>query len=299
MDEHFYKRILESICEGIYYIDNKRIIKFWNKGAEKITGFTYDEVINKHCHINILKHIDDKGNELCFGGCPLCNTIEDGQRRKMQIYLQHKNGHRVPVEIYTIPIYDKGKIVGGVEMFTDITEKKQVFTRIKELEELEKLTMKDYLTNLPNRRYLERYLESKLSEYKNMGIEFGIAFIDVDNFKKVNDTYGHDMGDKVLKMLSCTYTNSLRKSDIVGRWGGEEFIVIFVGIDEKRLPIITEKIRMLAEKSSIRMDNDLKVTISIGATMIKKDDTIGTLIKRADELMYHSKKKGKNRVTIG
>lgn len=160
--------------------------------------------------------------------------------------------------------------------------------------------MHDQLTGIPNRRYAESFLNSRVNEYNDLGIEFGLIFADIDNFGNFNNQYGHELGDKVLKVVSSTLLNATRKNDLVGRWGGEEFLIILPGINESELTKISEKIRMLVENSILRENsNSLQVTISIGATMIRSGDNSHSVVNRADELMYQSKQKGKNRSTFG
>ena len=133
-----------------------------------------------------------------------------------------------------------------------------------------------------------------------MSTPFGIAFIDIDDFKLINDTYGHPVGDMVLKILAETIQNNFRKHDFLGRWGGEEFIIVFSDVNSDGLLDAAEKIRKLISTSSLRLkEENLRVTVSIGATIILANDTPETIISRADRLMYTSKKNGKNTVTIG
>ena len=288
--------LLDELFEGAYCVDLNRVITLWNKGAEEITGFTAAEVIGKHCYDNILEHVDQSGRQLCYDGCPLHQTLEDGIIRKSDIFLQHKAGHRIPVSIKTIPLYDKEEIKESLEFMVRTSS----INLEDEAEKYKSLAMKDHLTGLPNRRYIDTYLDLKMKEYKTFDLPFGIAFIDIDHFKVVNDTYGHDVGDEVLKMLARTYVNSTRGNDLIGRWGGEEFLAVFTNCQENVLASLINKIRMLVEHSTIKInDTELNVTISIGATMIKPDDTLESIIKRADTLMYKSKEDGRNKCTLG
>ncbi len=124
--------------------------------------------------------------------------------------------------------------------------------------------------------------------------------MDIDHFKKVNDTYGHDIGDEVLKFVANTFVTNSRPFDSYGRWGGEEFIGIIRNITCEGLEHIGNRLRLLVENSYILHENKkLQVTISIGATLVKDDDTIESLVKRADILLYQSKAAGRNRLTIG
>ncbi len=293
--EEFYKSLLQNIYEGVYFVDKDRRITFWNKGAERITGFTSSEVLNNFCYNHILNHVNDEGEELCLKGCPLHKTMEDGQMREASVYLHHKQGHRIPVSIRTIAIIDNGKTVGAIEVFRDETEQQGI---IKEIEKLKDLALNDPLTNLPNRRYIESFLRSKMNEYFTLGIPFGVAFMDIDKFKDFNDNYGHDVGDEVLKMVAKTFRGVVRSNDLIGRWGGEEFLAAFSGVDLEDLCNVSEKLRALIERASLKKgEESLKVTISIGSTLFQPEDTIDSVINRADALLYRSKSEGRNKVT--
>jgi diguanylate cyclase (GGDEF)-like protein len=167
------------------------------------------------------------------------------------------------------------------------------------IKELRKLALLDALTGLPNRRYLERTLRSRLDRMHRYGQSFGVLFIDVDNFKKVNDSYGHEVGDEVLKMVAQTLVRNIRSFDVVGRWGGEEFVAIIASVTEEELPGIAEKFRVLVGQSKLPPEShSVRVTVSIGAALAKPGDTKEVLLKKVDRLMYRSKARGKNRTTV-
>lgn len=293
-----YKSLIENIFDGLYLVDKNRSIIYWNQVAEKITGYRSEEVIGQQCRDNILVHLDENGNNLCRGRCPLEATIADGELRDAEVYLHHKDGHRVPVWIRAAPLLDTaGHIIGAAELFTDLSSGNAISNR---LQELEKLSLLDSLTQLANRRYLEMELDRRISEKKRYGADFGVVFMDIDFFKRFNDTYGHAVGDRVLKTVARTFLNTARPSDLMGRWGGEEFIGILRGVDQEGLRATAERIRSLVEKSDIRESGlTLKVTVSIGATLADKTDSVHSIIKRADTLLYLSKANGRNRCSIG
>ncbi|MDF2610820.1 MAG: domain S-box/diguanylate cyclase protein [Lachnospiraceae bacterium] len=294
--EEFYRNMLENIYDGVYFVDYERKITFWNKGAERITGFSANEVVNQLCFRNILNHISDEGEHLCIHGCPLHNTILTGDTAEIHIYLHHKDGHRLPITVKAVPIYEGNNIIGAVEIFTDDSDKHNI---IKDMEELKIIAMMDQLTELPNRRYIDTFIFSKMNEFTQLGIPFGIAFMDIDHFKSFNDTYGHDIGDEVLKMVAKTLKSNIRSTDLIGRWGGEEFMAVISHVDKEKLLSITQKVKTLVENSVLRKDNkELNVTISIGATMSQENDTIESMIKRADTLLYQSKNQGRNQITM-
>ena len=298
LENDSYKRILENLHDGLYFVDRDRVITYWNKAAEQISGFTANEVVGKSCSDNILTHIDSDGNNLCTEMCPLAATIADGKPREVELYMHHKDGHRIPVSVRVSALTDRdGYIIGGVELFTDISNQAANDLRVKELE---KLALLDNLTQLANRNYIEREIQSRFEEKKYFNMPFGILFIDIDHFKKYNDIYGHPAGDEVLNFVANTFVANTRPFDIYGRWGGEEFIGIIRNINGKDLELQGNRLRLLIENSYIIHENEkLYVTISIGATLVNENDTRDTLIKRADTLMYKSKAAGRNCLTIG
>lgn len=298
MPEIFYEKVLESLFDGVYYVDVNKNIQIWNKGAERITGFTKAEVIGSCCGNNILRHIDEEGQELCATGCALSATMHDGKMREISIYLHHKQGHRVPVSVRVAPVRDDaGEIIGGVEIFTDNSSSMQI---IRELELLKQEVYLDRLTSVGNRQYGEITLQTRIFELTTHGIPFGVMFLDIDHFKVVNDSYGHKTGDEVLAMVGKTITSVFRRSDTVFRWGGEEFVVIFHNASPKSLELLSERLRVFIERGFIKKGGrKITVTASIGATLARLDDTPESIIHRADTLMYASKTAGRNCVTIG
>jgi diguanylate cyclase (GGDEF)-like protein/PAS domain S-box-containing protein len=296
-NEKFYKNLLDNLDEGVYFVDRDRKITYWSKGAQGISGYSSDEVVGKRCRDSILVHVDEKGSCLCEGGCPLAETIETGNVCEATAYLLHKSGHRIPVSIRAAPIQKvDGTIIGAVESFRDRSTLEVVNLR---LQELEKMALLDPLTGLSNRRHIEATLQIRLEELARYGWSFAVMFIDIDDFKGINDGHGHEVGDQVLKLVSMTLLNSLRPFDILGRWGGEEFVAVVVNVNENQLLQIASRALTLVGHSSLFSDlGAIRVTVSIGATMAKAGESVAEVVERADVLMYESKKQGKNRVTM-
>ncbi len=293
-----YDALLGNLQDGLYFVDRERRILFWNRAAELLTGYSACEVVGSRCSDNILIHVDADGNSLCRVRCPLASTMMDGINNDVEVYLHHKQGYRLPVRVRTMPLHDEqGVLVGGAELFSDNSAYHSLAQRT---EELEKLSLLDPLTGLSNRRNIEVELHARLQEMARFTTSFGVLFMDIDHFKAVNDTYGHDSGDLTLKTIAHTMTLISRPFDLVGRWGGEEFVCIIrnVGVDE--LVKAGNRYRALIEKTEIPLkEGGINVTVSIGATAARSDDTLESLVRRADSLMYQSKVSGRNRLTSG
>lgn len=288
--------VAEKISDGLYIVDPARKILYWNKSAENIAGYLRAEVIGSHCYDNILRHINEDGVELCKGECPVVYAIRYNKPVEAKVFLHHRVGHRVPVLVSVIPIANESGIpVGAIELFTDLIDSK---TLKKELEALRSLAFIDELTGVLNRRGFEYFLNYKKMESERFKKIFGVLFIDIDDFKLINDTYGHKVGDKVLRMVAEVLKSNLKISDIVVRYGGDEFVVISDVTDDQELSGLANRIRILICNSFIE-DNSkiIKVSVSIGG-VISEGESLEKALEKADNLMYISKSKGKNKITL-
>ncbi len=290
---NIYEKIIANLHDGLFFVDKDAVITYWNKAAERITGYPRNEVLGKSCTENFLSYYDEEGNMVSGDLCPIQTTISDGIPRESDLYIIHKNGSRIPVSVRVSTVKDsKNRITGAIELFTDISTKTVNELRIRELE---KIALVDNLTKLANRHYIEKELKSRFEEKKRFNIPFGILFADIDDFKEFNDRYGHLAGDEVLKKVAEVFVTNSRPFDLFGRWGGEEFIGIIRNINGSDLYNLGEKMRNLVSESKVvKNDEMLRITISIGATLVKQGDSINSLIERADRLLYKSKDSGKN-----
>ncbi|MBT3201225.1 MAG: sensor domain-containing diguanylate cyclase [Phycisphaerales bacterium] len=289
--------ILNGLSEGVYFVDKNRRILFWNKAAEELTGYSATQVLGRSCADGILMHVDETGKCLCEDGCPLEGAMQDGLPCQAHVFLHHADGHRVPVHVRGSAIYDsQGEIVGSVEVFSDDSDRVGVMTRLKQLEQIALL---DELTGLANRRYFNRAFAACLATFERDAMPFGLLMIDIDHFKKINDTYGHDIGDAILRLVAQTLAGNCRAYDTPVRWGGEEFAVLSENVDEDTLYSIAERARILIGQSSYALDGEsLSVNVSIGASIARTDDNLEAIIKRADANLYSSKRNGRNQTTI-
>ncbi len=292
-----YKTILDTIGDGVYVVDRDRTILYWNKGAEAHTGFGAGEVVGKKCLDSILTHIDCHGKNLCRDGCPLALTAQDGQTREADVYFHHKQGHRVPTHVIAAPLRDgSGQIVGVVEVFNNdsaaIKNRQAIAT-------LKKMAFVDAMTGLPNRRYCEACIQSRLDELRRQGWPFAAAFFDIDRLKEFNDAHGQTMGDKAVRMIGSALANGIRSIDMLGRWGEDMFFAILTGASGDDLFSIPERARVLAAESYLCVDGrNERLTVSIGVTPAAAVDSPERLLHRADAALMQAKAAGRNCVKV-
>lgn len=297
IDSDFYKNIVEYLRDGIAFLDSQKNFFFWNQGAVEITGFTKTEILGKNCFEDILISSDGDDLQLCKNDCPVEKTLRDGKIRSFEAYLHHKEGYRLPVFMRIMPIMDsEQKIIGAVESFFDTSPRVLI---PQKTQELKKMSLLDPLTELGNKAYLEAQIKLRLDEMNRYHFPLGILLIDIDHFHVTNETHGSVVGDKILRMISRTLANNIRFYDIVGRWAGEQFLVLIFNIQETKLDLVANKLRLLISQSNIQVGTKLlSVTVSIGATIALFSDDTRTILDRVNRLMHHSKQEGRNRVSI-
>ena len=295
-DPALYRGLLDEIEEGVYFVDRTERIQFWNRGAEAITGFSRAEVIGRTCADNLLCHVDSSGRFLCTNGCPLRRVFLTGVPIETDACLHHKEGHRVPVHIKTKPLLDRRRrVVGAVEVFRgDPGAGRQE----KLIQELSQLAIVDDLTRLPNRRHFDVQLDRRLAEFARYGWPFGVLMIDIDRFKQINDSFGHQLGDDILRLVARTLSANCRMMDTVARWGGDEFTAIIANVDEENLQRVAEKLRSMIEASGLRNPawERLRTTVSVGCALASPNESAVDLVKRADDMLCFAKGAGRNRV---
>lgn len=165
--------------------------------------------------------------------------------------------------------------------------------------QLELLAMTDKLTGLYNRRHMETVLEAEFERYKETGDGFVLISLDIDHFKRVNDFYGHVCGDFLLKAVSEELSKTVRTTDVVARWGGEEFLLLLPQTESVYAAEVAERIRLIIEKRSYDWGNEkVGVTVTLGVCEVSADDTLGALIKKTDLALYQGKKQSRNCVMI-
>ena len=249
------------------------------------------------CQDNILCHIDSAGRELCKEECPLTACIADGGTHEASVFLRHKEGRRVPVAVRVQPIRDaKGAIVGAMEIFNDDSAQREERRRI---DAMSRLAFLDPITQLPNRRFMEMSVQTALSEYQVHKDPCGALMIDLDQFKEINDAFGHSCGDRALRQAAQTLTGSLRPTDTLGRWGGDELLAIVRNIDLEVLKNLAERCTVMVAGTAVPSNDErmISLSISVGAALVRPGETAEELIQRADQLMYRSKASGRGRAT--
>jgi diguanylate cyclase (GGDEF)-like protein/PAS domain S-box-containing protein len=279
----------ENINEGIIVADARQRIIEVNQAFTEITGYTTKDVIYKN-PMEFSSRLEPK--EFCQA---FWHELEANGHWSGEVRNQRKSGGGFTEWLSVKCVYDEnGELTNYVSILTDISKLKEAEDKLRHL------AHHDTLTNLPNRHYFQSRLDQALSHAKRRGTRLGLLFLDLDNFKNVNDTLGHQIGDELLQQVSERLYKSLRKHDVIARHGGDEFLVLLEDLEDPLEPrYVTDHIQESLRKP-IRVNNqEFNVSVSIGiSTYPENGVTRDSLLKNADVAMYEAKKNGRNRVAF-
>lgn len=276
-----YLELAENAPIGIIKCNEKGNIIYVNKKALEIIGSPGSEETKK---INLLKFpmLVEYGLSKKLEECLKTNKSSVHEMKYKSLW-----GKSVWMRIHMKPLMDKNTIAGAQIIIDDITEKKQLE------EELHNLSVTDYLTNIYNRRFFIQKLEEEIERAKrNENCKFSLVMLDIDHFKTINDRFGHNIGDLVLKKFAETLKSRIRKIDFLARLGGEEFVILLVDTPVDKAAVLVEELRLRVNNMNLQGVD--RVTASFGITGYHQGDTSDTIVQRADKMMYKAKDSGRN-----
>lgn len=297
--------VLEYLPDAAYVVDTQLRVVRWNKAAERLSGYSAEEIVGHCCEQGFLEHTDPQGKKLCGVTCPMRAVMSTGKAQEYVVFLHHRQGYRVPVRVRMAPVYNSdGEVLGAVQLFSglrppldpptlgydglDAIDCNRLCSPLSEAD-------LDPLLGIANRRYGLRRLEHELAASRINGMAIGVLFLDLDDFKHVNDHYGHAWGDVVLQVVARTVQYCLRESDLLIRWGGDEFVIVLPNASREGLITVAQKIVGQASQSFVQIQGErVSVSVSLGGHLAAKDDTALQAVERADLLMYQAKRLGKN-----
>jgi diguanylate cyclase (GGDEF)-like protein/PAS domain S-box-containing protein len=273
----------------LWFVNKDKIIQKQNKNAKERFG----SKIGEKCYMSIFcgkflseehKKLLNEGIELPEMKCEFCIANESlDLKSEFSIEIEDRENKKF-YKVWWIPLSENEYI----HYLIDITEQKEAESYLMEL------AVKDHLTKIYNRRYITERLEADIELCKRANRTFSLIMFDIDHFKNINDTYGHNVGDNVLIKLTDIVKRRIRKIDIFARWGGEEFMIILPESRLENARLLAENLRKLIEETDILRDRT--VTCSFGVTEYYEGDTVDFIVKRADDCLYKAKSLGRNTV---
>ena len=299
--KHQKELILDTAGEGIFGVDNKGVMTFANRAAVDMLGFPLEKLLHSNHH-DLIHHSRHDGSSNPIEQCIVRKSLTTGEIIKSEVELFWRaDGNSFPVDITVTPLIEDNRVSGAVAAFHDITKQQSDELALREAnEKLEKLSYIDYMTGIPNRRSFEQILGNMWRHNLRLKQSLSILMIDIDYFKRFNDSYGHQAGDDCLKDVASTLSRGLyRPGDFLARYGGEEFVLILsetlidgAELVAKRLCESIESLQILNEGSEV--SKWVTISLGIASTIPVEGNSSEELIRQADKALYEAKKYGRN-----
>ena len=289
----------QSLYDGYFIVDKQMNYTIWSDGMFELCGKSLDEVYGRAWSVNDvrLSSINQTKAEAGQSEEIIPQVLRNGRPQFGSRVCDLPDGQQLSVDVYTIPVTDgPGVVNGAIQLFR---RKGGVKRQTREYAELKLAATRDALTGVANRGQLETQLRHLLDDFHNSEGSRALSaiFLDVDKFKKVNDTYGHNAGDQVLVDLTRLLQHETYSGELIARYGGEEFVVLCPDTDLEAAVRRAERLRTAIMKSSIGGIGGLNVTSSFGVSTTRMGDTVQTLLERADACLYRSKATGRNKTS--
>ena len=290
-DVLFRRCLMDNIAEGVIFVDRNKVITQWNKGAELITGLSTSNTVGVQFTPELIGLSDEKSADPT--DCPVTKCLSSVSSTNNEYSLVGRSGRESKVRLLVAPVGDQRGCIGCVILIQDMTANADLKRQLSLLKNASSL---DPLTHVANRGAFEQNLNEYVTAHKLTNATCCLIICDLDFFKKVNDTYGHHVGDQALVAFAQKLQQFVRARDIVARYGGEEFVILCANCDLENAIERAEQIRMSLNRTPQQMLDGKTLSASFGVAELRNDEDATELFVRADKALFAAKKGGRNRV---
>ena len=294
IDGMFQQKLLESMHDAVIFVDHSYRILLWNRAAERLTGITAASIEHQQWSPELMSLRDERNKLLSEDECPVIQAIQGGVQTLRRLSITGRNGQRIEVDAHLVPVHGKGGVGHGAALL--MHDASSQITLEQRVQSLHEKATRDPLTQVANRAEFDRTHAQCVELNLEQQLPCSLIICDIDHFKRVNDTYGHQAGDDVLTGFAALLRRHCRPGDLVARYGGEEFVMLCVDCNNTVATRKAEQLRAeLAELPHTAL-NGKSVTASFGVTELQNGDTAETMLRRADRALYQAKENGRNAV---
>jgi diguanylate cyclase (GGDEF)-like protein/PAS domain S-box-containing protein len=294
IDTLYHRRLLETMTDAIIYVDSEARVLSWNHAAEKMTGRSASVMLHQQLNAELIGLQDNSGSVLTGEACPLGQALQAKIPATFEMRLLGSDKSSIQVALHTLPVFgSRSDVCGAIYIIRDASAQALLEERVQSLHEI---ATTDPLTQVSNRAELNNSLPRFVINHLNQGHPGSLIICDIDHFKRINDTYGHQAGDDALITFGEILKRLARDGDLVARYGGEEFVLLCANCDNASATSRAEEIRRTVASTPIASLRNNCMTASFGVTEIQHGDTDETLLARADRALLLAKDTGRNRV---
>lgn len=290
----YHEKLLDNMLDGVVFVDGGLKILHWNLSAERLTGISGTSVVDKQWSPTIVDLQDEHHQRISDEDCPLAEAVRGGVQTMRRLHIRGRGGHKLSVDAHLIPVTDRdGTRHGATLLLHDASSEITLEERVQTLHH--KAT-RDPLTQVANRAEFDRFHRQFVETHLEQSLPCSLIICDIDHFKRINDTYGHQAGDEALVSFAAMLRRHTRSGDLVARYGGEEFVLLCAGCDNATATTRAEQVRRELATTPQGMLNGQCITASFGVTELQAGDTAETMLRRADRALLSAKDTGRNRV---
>ncbi len=290
----FEQRLIEHMEDAVVFVDPALRMIRWNPAAERLTGISAESVCHRQWRPSLVGLRDERGEMIPDEQCPLAYAIKTGTPWIRRLGLRYREGRLIAVDAQAVPVYSADRTTWGLALLIhDVSQEANLERRCLSLHEM---ATHDPLTQLANRAEFDRLFDAFVSAHAARQRPCSLIMADLDHFKQVNDTYGHQAGDEVIRGFARLLKGFCRAGDVVARYGGEEFVMLCGDCDSATVARRAEQVRSVFSRTPHESLGNKTWTASLGVTEVQPGDTPDTMLRRADRALLAAKEQGRNRV---
>ncbi len=290
----FVQSLVANMRDGVVSIDDQYTIRIWNRGAERLTGKAGQGIVNQTWNPGLIGLCDASRMPISNEHCPVRHAIGKSVQSIRRLWINKPAGDTVSIDLHIVPVVDSfGNTVGANLLLRDISSETSLERQVQTL--YERATT-DQLTQICNRAQFDRAHKNFIEMHLLRDAACSLIICDIDQFKKVNDTFGHLAGDDALRLFAKLLSENCRRTDLVARYGGEEFVILCSECSLSVAATRAESIRHQLEQLRLPMLRGKQLTASFGVAEHHSNETTGAMLHRADKALLSAKESGRNRV---
>lgn len=290
----FHRKLLESMHDAVIFVDGSLRVVLWNRAAERLTGIPTASIEHKLWSPTLVSLRDEQQKLILDADCPVIQAIKSGVQTLRRLSVTGRGGQRVEVDAHLVPVHAKSGVSHGAALL--MHDASSQITLEQRVQTLHEKATRDPLTQVANRAEFDRIHASCVESHLERQLPCSLVICDIDHFKRINDTYGHQAGDEVLIAFAALLRRHCRSGDLVARYGGEEFVMLCADCDNATATRRAEELRAELAELPMQVLSGKSITSSFGVTEIQPGDSPETILRRADRALYQAKEAGRNMV---
>ncbi len=290
----FEQQLIDSMHDGVIFVDAHAQIFLWSKGAERLTGVSAAAASGRHFVPGLLDMCNTAGRRIRDEACPVARALDSGAQLRQRLEILGRQGGHVAIDLHAIPVHDgDGHLLGATVVLHDAEPEASLEEKC---EALHAEVTKDPMTKVANRAEFDRMQALFIEAHQQAGLPCSLIMIDIDHFKHINDTYGHQAGDEAIITVANLLKGMCRSGDLVARYGGEEFAVLCADCGLADAGARAEQIRRKLSETPHASLGTKRITASFGVAQLQAGDTPELMLRRADQGLLMAKERGRNQV---